>query len=101
MSCPFRVTQNGASHIHTVRRDVPAGYVGDGIAVWKDRLRELAWRSQKGFIYDLATVEPKGEFPYAGEGWGLTSDGRRLIMSDGTSWVSPQPSPAYGNSPLG
>jgi glutaminyl-peptide cyclotransferase len=67
------------------KRDVPEPYFGEGIAVWQDRLFELTWQAEKGFIYDLATFAPKGEFPYAGEGWGLTSDDHYLIMSDGTS----------------
>ena len=66
-------------------RDIPPQYFGEGIIVWKDRLLELTWKSEKGFIYDLATFNPKGEFSYPGEGWGLTSDGRRIIMSDGTA----------------
>jgi glutaminyl-peptide cyclotransferase len=67
------------------KRDVPYPYFGEGIAIWQDHLLELTWRAEKGFIYDLNSFEPKGEFPYAGEGWGLTSDDHRLIMSDGTS----------------
>jgi glutamine cyclotransferase len=67
------------------KRDVPGAYFGEGIVIWKDRLLELTWRNGKGFIYDLATFEPKGEFQYPGEGWGLTTDGKRIIMSDGTS----------------
>jgi glutaminyl-peptide cyclotransferase len=67
------------------KRDVPYPYFGEGIAVWQNRLLELTWRGERGFVYDLATFTPTGEFPYAGEGWGLTSDGKRLIMSDGTS----------------
>jgi glutaminyl-peptide cyclotransferase len=67
------------------KRDVPGQYFGEGIVVWKDRLLELTWKAQKGLIYDLATFEPKGEFPYPGEGWGLTTDGKRIIMSDGTA----------------
>ena len=66
-------------------RDVPGQYFGEGIVIWKDRLLELTWQAQKGFIYDLATFTPKGEFAYPGEGWGLTTDGKRLIMSDGTA----------------
>jgi len=66
------------------KRDVPAPYFGEGIAIWQNRLLELTWQAEKGFIYDLATFEPKGEFAYPGEGWGLTSDGKRLIMSDGS-----------------
>ena len=67
------------------QRDVPAPHFGEGIAVWKDRLVELTWQSEKGFLYDLATFEPKREFPYPGEGWGLTCDGQRFIMSDGSA----------------
>jgi glutamine cyclotransferase len=65
--------------------DIPGQYFGEGIIIWKDRLLELTWKSEKGFIYDLATFTVKGEFPYPGEGWGLTTDGKRIIMSDGTA----------------
>src|SRR5260370_15594460 len=58
---------------------------GAGIVNWKDRLLQLTWQGQVGFIYDLATFAPKGEFHYTGEGWALTHDGKRIIMSDGTS----------------
>jgi glutamine cyclotransferase len=66
-------------------RDVPAPDFGEGIVNWKDRLLELTWQGEKGFLYDLATFAPKGEFQYPGEGWGLTQDGKRIIMSDGTA----------------
>ena len=67
------------------KREVPGEYFGEGIVVWKDRLLELTWKNQKGFVYDLATFAPKGGFSYPGEGWGLTTDGQRVIMSDGTA----------------
>src|ERR1035437_252663 len=67
------------------KRDIPGQYFGEGIIVWKDHLLELTWKSERGFIYDLATFTPRGEFPYPGEGWGLTTDGKRIIMSDGTA----------------
>jgi glutaminyl-peptide cyclotransferase len=66
------------------RRDVPGQYFGEGIVNWKDRLLELTWTTHVGFIYDLLSFEPKGQFEYPGEGWGLTQDGKRIIMSDGT-----------------
>jgi glutaminyl-peptide cyclotransferase len=66
------------------KRDVDGPYFGEGIVAWKDRLIALTWRHQKGFVYDLQTFERRGEWSYPGEGWGLTQDGRRLIMSDGT-----------------
>jgi len=64
--------------------DVPPEYFGEGIVNWKGRLFSLTWKSQVGFIYDLATLKVRGRFSYPGEGWALTQDGRRLIMSDGT-----------------
>jgi glutamine cyclotransferase len=60
-------------------------YFGEGIVAWGHRLIELTWRSHVGFVYDLATFQRQGEFHYPGEGWALTQDGRRLIMSDGTA----------------
>jgi glutaminyl-peptide cyclotransferase len=60
-------------------------YFGEGIVIWKDKLIELTWQSQIGFIYDLATFARRGDFHYSGEGWALTQNGRDLIMSDGTS----------------
>jgi glutaminyl-peptide cyclotransferase len=67
------------------KHDVPGEYFGEGIVIWKDRLLELTWKAEKGFIYDLASFTPKSEFPYPGEGWGLTTDGKRIIMSDGSA----------------
>jgi glutaminyl-peptide cyclotransferase len=66
------------------KRDVPAQYFGEGITVWKNVLIELTWQSHVAFVYDRATFEPKRQFSYPGEGWGLTHDGTNLIMSDGT-----------------
>ena len=67
-----------------MRRELPSGYFGEGIVNWRGRLVQLTWRNQLGFIYDLKTFAPIGRFTYAGEGWALTQEGRRLIMSDGT-----------------
>lgn len=60
---------------------------GEGIIAWKDRLIQLTWRRHEGFIYDLATLKPLARFAYPGEGWALTSDGKHLYMSDGTSVI--------------
>jgi glutamine cyclotransferase len=62
-------------------------YFGEGIAVVGDRLFSLTWQSGVGFIYDRATFRRTGTFTYRGEGWGLTHDGARLIMSDGTAYL--------------
>jgi glutamine cyclotransferase len=60
-------------------------YFGEGITVWRDKILELTWRSGVGFIYDRKSFDRTGVFTYTGEGWGLTHDGTRLIMSDGSS----------------
>lgn len=67
------------------KRDLARHFFGEGVALWEDRLIQLTWRSGTGFVYDLATLEPRATFPYSGEGWGLTEDGSDLIMSDGTN----------------
>ena len=67
------------------QRDIEDKYFGEGIAIVEDRLFQLTWRAHKGFIYNLQTFLLVGEFAYEGEGWGLTHDGRHLVMSDGTA----------------
>jgi glutamine cyclotransferase len=64
--------------------DVPPQYFGEGIVNWKNRLISLTWKSEVGFVYDLNTLKLQRHFTYKGEGWALTQDGKRLIMSDGT-----------------
>ena len=84
---------NGRSSIRKVKietgevlqkRDLPQEHFGEGITVFKSDLIELTWQSRVAFVYDKATFEPKRRFSYVGEGWGLTHDGRNLIMSDGS-----------------
>lgn len=57
---------------------------GEGITDWRGRLVQLTWRERLGFIRDKVTLAPQETFRYQGEGWGITHDGSRLIMSDGT-----------------
>jgi glutaminyl-peptide cyclotransferase len=64
--------------------DIPPQYFGEGIVNWKNRLISLTWKSEVGFVYDLNTLKVQRHFAYQGEGWALTQDGKRLIMSDGT-----------------
>lgn len=66
---------------------LPAAYFAEGLAVIGDRAFQLTWQNRKGFIYDADTFQKKGEFAYDGEGWGLTSDGRVLLLSDGTDRI--------------
>ena len=59
-------------------------YFGEGVAVVGDRIVQLTYQTGVGFVYDRKTFAKQREFTYSGEGWGLTYDGQRLIMSDGT-----------------
>lgn len=65
--------------------DIPAKYFGEGIVNWGRTLISLTWKSHVGFIFNLDSLKLKGQFHYAGEGWALTRDDKRIIMSDGTS----------------
>jgi glutaminyl-peptide cyclotransferase len=67
------------------RRAVDARYFAEGLADFGDRLFQLTWRSQIGFVYGLQDFKPQRTFNYVGEGWGLASDAKRLVMSDGTA----------------
>lgn len=67
------------------QRDLPPEFFGEGIAVLGERIFQLTWRSRVGFVYDRQSFELLRQFNYPTEGWGLTHDGQRLIMSDGTA----------------
>jgi glutaminyl-peptide cyclotransferase len=69
------------------QRALSRQYFAEGLALWEDRLVQLTWTSGLGFVWDTATFEAVRTFGYAGEGWGLAQDGRRLILSDGTEWL--------------
>ena len=60
-------------------------YFGEGITVYKDKIYQLTWTSQKAFVYDLASFTLLTTFDYSMEqGWGLTTMGDKLVMSDGS-----------------
>ena len=59
-------------------------FFGEGSVGWSGKIVVLTWRSGGGFVFDRNTFEKTRDFTYDGEGWGLTHDGERLIMSDGT-----------------
>ena len=63
---------------------LPRQYFGEGITLFDDKIIQLTWKSGKGFIYDCNTFRVLDEFTFRGQGWGLTHDGKRLILSDGT-----------------
>ena len=85
---------NGRSTLRKVRlktgevvkkRTIEAKYFAEGLTAWGNRLIQLTWKSNTGFVYDLETFALQKTFRYSGEGWGIAHDGARLIMSDGTS----------------
>jgi glutamine cyclotransferase len=67
---------------------IPPAEFGEGLALAGDRLMLLTLRDQVGHIYDPTSLADLGTFTYAGEGWGLSFDGLRLVMSNGSSFLS-------------
>lgn len=67
--------------------DVPVPYFAEGVALLNNKLYQLTWIHKLGFIYDAQTLEKTGEFNYSGEGWGLATDGRSLLLSDGSNRI--------------
>ncbi len=72
-----------------VERSVPLGqeYFGEGIALVGNKIIQLTWKNRLAIVYDRETFAPQTSFRYSGEGWGLTTDGKELILSDGTSYL--------------
>ena len=64
-------------------------YFGEGIAFLNDKVYQLTYKTHVGFIYDAKTFKKLGEFKFhSKEGWGMTTNGAQLIMSDGTSNIT-------------
>ena len=85
---------HGRSEIREVNLDdgkvirsakIPDRYFGEGLVNWGSQLLSLTWQHGVGFRWNRADFRPLGEFHYSGEGWGLTQNGREIIMSDGTA----------------
>ncbi len=60
-------------------------YFGEGLVALEDQLFVVTWREGTGMVFDRSSLELKRTFEYAGEGWGLTTDGESLIMSNGSA----------------
>ena len=67
--------------------DVPEPYFAEGIALLNNKIYQLTWQHRLGFIYDAQSFQKTGEFQYSGEGWGLATDGKSLILSDGSNRI--------------
>jgi glutamine cyclotransferase len=66
-------------------RELADQFFGEGITIYGDKIIQLTWQSNIGFVYDKNSFELLQQFNYSTEGWGITHDGEHLIMSDGTS----------------
>ncbi len=91
--------QNGASHIEyytlgstnsLVKTVQNADVFAEGASEVQDKVFQLTWQNKIGYIYEKNTLKPQGEFAYPNqiaEGWGLTFDGKNMIVSDGTKFL--------------
>jgi glutamine cyclotransferase len=87
---------NGRSSLRKVRletgkiaqhADLDSEFFGEGITIIQNKVVQLTWRSEVGFVYDLKDFHLLRRFSYPGEGWGLATNGREIFMSDGTSEI--------------
>lgn len=67
--------------------NLPDDIFGEGIASVGNKIIQLTWKSNQGFVYDKETFRQINKFNYSTEGWGITTDGKRYIMSDGTAYL--------------
>ncbi|MFN4033748.1 MAG: glutaminyl-peptide cyclotransferase [Fimbriimonadales bacterium] len=63
-------------------------FFAEGITILGDKIYQLTWQNGVCFVYDLKTFHQLTQFRYFGEGWGLTNDGKHLIMSDGSATIT-------------
>ncbi len=87
---------NGRSSLRKVKLEtgvvlqklsLPGQYFGEGISIIGDRIVQLTWQSEVGFVWGLKDFKLQRQFSYKGEGWGLTTDGKNLYFSDGTDEI--------------
>lgn len=67
---------------------IPSTQFGEGLAAWRDGLVSLTWHDGVAHRWSAPGLKPLGTLRYRGEGWGLTSDGRSLIRSDGSATLT-------------
>jgi glutaminyl-peptide cyclotransferase len=66
------------------KHDLSEDYFAEGMTILNGKIYQITWKEKTGFVYDLNNFKLIREFPYQGDGWGLTNDGKNLILSDGT-----------------
>ncbi len=67
---------------------IPKTVFGEGICMFENNIVQVSWQAQQGFVYDLETFKLKDNFTYNGDGWGITTDGEKLFMSNGSEIIS-------------
>lgn len=67
--------------------DLSPQYFGEGITVLNQRITQLTYKTEVGFVYDQTSFKQLRQFNYSGEGWGLTNDGTHIYMSDGSAQI--------------
>jgi glutaminyl-peptide cyclotransferase len=67
--------------------DLSPEFFGEGITILNQRITQLTYKTEVGFVYDQASFKRLRQFNYPGEGWGLTNDGTRIFMSDGSAQI--------------
>lgn len=67
--------------------DLDPQFFGEGITVLNQKITELTWQSETGFVYDESSFRKERTFSYLGEGWGLANDGQNIYMSDGSPQI--------------
>lgn len=65
--------------------DIDKKLFGEGITIYKNKIIQLTWQSGRGFVYDIDSFSKESEFSYSTQGWGITTIGDELVMSDGTN----------------
>lgn len=70
-----------------VLAELPHTLFGEGIALLGESIYQLTWTGNRAYVYDRRTLRKTGERRYPGEGWGLTTDGEKLYMSNGTDRI--------------
>jgi len=68
-----------------LKHDLETKFFGEGIVLFKGRIFQLTWTTMVGFVYDAESFTLISRIHYDTQGWGITTDGERLIMSDGTN----------------
>lgn len=80
--------QAGSGHLVSARTDLPRHLFAEGLAMHDGTLYLLSWKAGICVLYDPETLDTRGTLNYQGQGWGLSSNGKQLVMSNGSHQLS-------------